>query len=47
MNCISNFIDYVGISESSAYLENIDDSYKQDLNNTNKIKMLRYNGYSY
>lgn len=47
MNCLSNFIDYVGISESSAYLENIDDSYKQDLNNTNKIKMLRYNGYSY
>lgn len=42
----SSFIDYVAYSEWSAYLENIDDSYKHDLNNIRRIEFLK-NKYKY
>ena len=32
MNCISNFLYYIEKSECSAYLENIDNDYKETLN---------------
>lgn len=41
MNYFRSFIDYVGYSEWSAYLENIDDNYKHDLNNIRRIKFLK------
>lgn len=41
MNYFKSFIDYVGYSECTAYLENIDDSYKHDLNNIRKINFLK------
>lgn len=41
MYYLSSFIDYVAYSEYTAYLENIDDSYKHDLNNIRRIKFLK------
>ena len=41
MEYFSSFIDYVASSEWTAYLENIDNSYKHELNNVKRIKFLK------
>lgn len=46
MEYFSSFIDYVASSEWTAYLENIDNSYKHELNNVKRIKFLKER-YSY
>jgi len=46
MEYFSSFINYVASSEWTAYLENIDNSYKHELNNVKRIKFLKER-YSY
>ena len=46
MNCIGNFLYYIEKSECSAYLESIDNDYKDTLNDIDFIFDLRFNGYS-
>ena len=46
MNCISNFLYYIEKSECSAYLENIDNDYKETLNDEEFIFQLRFKGFS-
>ena len=46
MEYFSSFIYYVASSEWTAYLENIDNSYKHELNNVKRIKFLKER-YSY
>lgn len=41
MEYFGSFIDYVASSEWTAYLENIDNSYKHELNNVKRIKFLK------